>query len=183
MRRHCQPALARCRRSRAMGWPASGSRKYSFRSCPAEKASPAPVMTTQRALSSISSTSMTCTISKTMPGLKALRLEGRLSVTQAMPSSTLTRTFCCGRDASPEVASVMSFPPEIVASVMPGAARRAKRFFLGVSWGARMTSAVQQKGRRLRELSASCFSVRLDQAALLFLIAFQMRAAVSGKST
>ena len=47
-------------------------------------------MTTQRALSSISSTSITCTISKTMPGLKAFRLEGRLSVTQAILFSTST---------------------------------------------------------------------------------------------
>ena len=59
---------------------------------PADHASPAPVSTSTPQSSSASSASSTSTISALSVGLIALRFSGRLSSTQAMPSSTSTRT-------------------------------------------------------------------------------------------
>jgi hypothetical protein len=63
---------------------------------PAENESPAPVSTTTATRSSISSASSTLTISSFSAGLMALRLAGRLRVTQAMPASNSTRTLASG---------------------------------------------------------------------------------------
>ena len=59
---------------------------------PAENESPAPVSTSTPQSSSASSASSTSTISAFRVGLIALRFSGRFSSTQAMPSSTSTRT-------------------------------------------------------------------------------------------
>jgi hypothetical protein len=91
-RRNCQvPLSQRTLRCTCSGAP-STSRKYSFRSIPAENDSPAPVSTSTPTSSSASSASSTSNISRFRVGLIALRLSGRFSVTQASPSSTSTAT-------------------------------------------------------------------------------------------
>src|SRR5215471_2268652 len=59
-------------------------------SCPAQKASPAPVITRTCVSSSIARSSSTSSISRCSCGLMALRLSGRLKITQVMPSSFST---------------------------------------------------------------------------------------------
>src|SRR5215469_3832284 len=74
-------------------WPlASVSRKYSFRSMPAEKLSPAPVSTSTPQRSSASRKSSTSCISWLRVGFMQLRFSGRFSVTHATPPSKSTRT-------------------------------------------------------------------------------------------
>src|SRR5215472_2359602 len=59
-------------------------------SCPAQKASPAPVITRTCVSSSIARSSSTSSISRCSCGLMALRLSGRLKITQVMPFSFST---------------------------------------------------------------------------------------------
>jgi len=63
---------------------------------PAENESPAPVSTTTPQPSSPSSACSTSAISALSVGLIAFRLSGRFSSTQAMPSSSVTRTVVQG---------------------------------------------------------------------------------------
>src|SRR6185437_3281263 len=71
----------------------SVARKYSFKSMPADHASPEPVITTTPQRVSPSSVSSVASISALRSGLIALRFSGRLSATQATPSSNSTLTF------------------------------------------------------------------------------------------
>src|SRR6185437_10323524 len=88
----------------------SVSRKYSLRSMPAEKESPEPVSTSTPQRSSTSRASSTSFISRFMTGFMALRLSGRFMETQAMPSSSSTRTALPHGSFSPPLASAL--PPD-----------------------------------------------------------------------
>ena len=67
---------------------ASGSRKYSCRSMPADHASPLPPSTSTPTSSRNSSSSSTASIRRLSCRLIALRLSGRLNHTHAIPSLT-----------------------------------------------------------------------------------------------
>src|SRR5258708_3817630 len=86
------------------------ARKYSLRSMPAEKASPAPVSTSTPQRSSVSSASMVSSISWVSGGFMALRLSGRLRLTQAMPSSNSTNTLAPQGDCGSELLAGLSSP-------------------------------------------------------------------------
>src|ERR1700730_13079794 len=92
-RRHCHCALTRKICARASGDRPSVARKYSLRSMPEEKDSPAPVRTNTPQRSSVSIVSRTASISAASAGLIALRFSGLFIVTQATPVSYCTRTF------------------------------------------------------------------------------------------
>src|SRR3979411_1590454 len=109
-RRHCQLALTRLMRAHSIADLSWLARKYSLRSMPAEKASPAPVSTRTPQRSSVSSASMVSSISWVSGGFMALRLSGRLRLTQAMPSSNSTNTLAPQGDCGSELLVVMSSP-------------------------------------------------------------------------
>src|ERR1700730_2556786 len=92
-RRHCHCALTRKICARASGDRPWVARKYSLRSMPEEKDSPAPVRTNTPQRSSVSIVSRTASISAASAGLIALRFSGLFIVTQATPVSYCTRTF------------------------------------------------------------------------------------------
>src|SRR5581483_8387780 len=108
--RHCQEFASRRTRRWTCSACWSTSRKYSLRSMPAENESPAPVSTSTPTSSFASSSSSTSTISALSVGFIALRFSGRCSSTQAMPSSTSTRTVV-------HVPTCMTLPPDLVCDV------------------------------------------------------------------
>src|SRR6185295_919370 len=110
----CQANASRRARTWTMRGLSSVSRKYSLRSMPAEKESPEPVSTSTPQRSSTSRASSTSFISRFMTGFMALRLSGRFMETQAMPSSSSTRTALPHGSFSPPLASALPLPASVM---------------------------------------------------------------------